>query len=115
MKCQGLTDKQVQFAKNFGDDAEALASSMAFMEQVQGLENQLNIFARAPEIEKEKVEVLEAKITEVRSAKGFFGYMFAGSKLDTIKSSVESLIGYRPQKTKVKNLLVKFRFGRAGE
>ena len=45
MKCQGLTDKQVQFAKNFGDDAEALASSMAFMEQVQGLENQLNIFA----------------------------------------------------------------------
>ena len=105
MKCQGLTDKQVQFAKNFGEDAEALASSMAFMEPVQGLENQLNIFARAPEIEKEKVEVLEAKITEVRSAKGFFGYMFAGSKLDTIKSSVESLIGYRPRKTKGEELI----------
>ena len=32
-KCQGLTDEEVEFVGNFGDDAEALAESMAFLER----------------------------------------------------------------------------------
>ena len=79
-KCQGLTDEEVEFVGNFGDDAEALAESMAFLETVKGLEKDFNVFNRAPEIDKEKVEALTDKINEVRASKGFFGYIFAAQR-----------------------------------
>ena len=43
------------------------------------MEKDFNVFNRAPEIDKEKVEALTDKINEIRASKAF-GYALAGQR-----------------------------------
>ena len=92
--CLSLDSDIKEFATNFGEDANGLSQAMEFVNLVRSLADKTKIFDAAPEIDISKLEVLQAKIKEVSSSKGFFGYMFAGTQIDVIKDSINQLIGY---------------------
>ena len=98
--CCKFDEDLIALIENFGDDANAIADGMAFVDLVQSKARETRIFLDAPEIDQVKLQALETKIGQVRSAKGIFGYTFSGSKLDAIKSDIFYLTGYRPKTSK---------------
>lgn len=92
--CMSLDSKIIDFAENFGEDIEDLKSPLEFILLVKDLAKKTKIFDDAPDIDISKLETLHAKIEEVKSSKGLFGYFFSGSKINLIKDSINQLIGY---------------------
>jgi superfamily I DNA and/or RNA helicase len=92
--CIKLDPKIIDFAKNFGEGIEDLKGPLEFIILVKDLANKTKIFDDAPDIDSTKLEKLRAKIEEVRSSKGLFGYFFSGSKINLIKESISQLTGY---------------------
>ena len=103
--CIQTPEAVISFSDNFGDNAESLGSAIEFILLVNKAASDTQIFESAPDISHTKLSVLKDKIKEIGEAKGIFGYLFSGSKLETIKSSIDSLIGYRPRKNKGDELI----------
>ena len=97
--CLLLDPDIIEFATNFDEDANGLAQAMAFVNLVQYMATQTRIFDDAPDIDSSKLSVLQAKIKEVGSSKGFFGYLFSGTRIQVIKDSINELIGYNPRES----------------
>lgn len=104
-QCISAPHELIGLAKNFGDDAGSLSTAINFVSLVKTSALKTKIFLDAPKINYSKLDALRGKIDEVRSAKGFFGYLFAGSKLEAIKNSIEQSIGYKPVKSKGEDIV----------
>ena len=89
-----------ELASEFGDDAESIYTCMNFINLVRELSAKTGIFQKAPKINYEKVEAIKKKISEVKASKGVFGYLFAGNKLEQIKSEILALVGFLPKSSK---------------
>ena len=107
--CLMADEELVALAENFGEDAGSLALAIDFIQTCKRLADKTGIFESAPDIDQSKLEALKQKIGEIREAKGVFGYLFAGSKLEDIKGSIDRLIGYRPRSNKAEEIISEVR------
>lgn len=94
-KTLNLDLRVIELAKKFGDDAFSLGNAIKFIISVHKNAKNSRIFIDAPKIDVSKLTALESKISEVKNAKGMFGYLFSGGKLSLIKKSVTELIGFK--------------------
>lgn len=92
-KVRGFSDEFIDFAAEFGDDAESLSSALKFSTFIKERASELNIFRDAPGVTSEHISKFEPWAKEVQDAKGVFGYLFSGKKLASIRDSIKSSIG----------------------
>lgn len=96
LKIRKNSPELFELAQKFGDEAISIANSLEFLKLVFETANNTGIFEIAPLIDDSKLDALNEKIREVKSSKGsIFGYLFSGSKLNLIKSSIYELIGFK--------------------
>lgn len=103
--CLELDDEVISISKNFGDGVNALSSGILFILRVKEKANSIKLFEKAPNMDADKIQVLEAKLKEVKDAKGVFGYLFSGSKLRNIKDDLRQSVGYSTNTSKGDALL----------
>lgn len=95
---------------SFGDDAKALGRAIGFINLVLNTAKSTGVFELAPRMSYEKIEALNDKITEIKNAKGLFGYLFSGNKLRQIKEDVQDLIGFRTRATSGNRIIAEMNY-----
>jgi superfamily I DNA and/or RNA helicase len=78
-----------------GEDTNSIVECYQFVAEVQRCEKLLKVFSDAPKITSDKLTVIDAKIKDIKQAKGIFGYFFSRKQLATIKSEVYESLGYQ--------------------
>ena len=76
-QCLDLDPKVVSIAENFGKDAEALSKALLFLFCVNEKSISTQLFKKAPKMDADKIEALEANLQAVKDAKKpIFAYSY---------------------------------------
>jgi len=92
--CRKFEPKFIEFSSNLGSDAEALSRSIELFRLIKDGAEKTKVFHDSPEMSFEKFQLLKEKLNELKSSRGFLGYLFAGKKINQIKEELFDAIGF---------------------
>ena len=93
--CRQFKPEFIEFSSNLGSDAEALSRSVELFRLIKDEAEKTRIFYDSPGMSFENVQLLKEKLIELKSSRGFFGYLFAGEKINQVKEELSDSIGFK--------------------
>lgn len=92
----GFPDSFINFSKRFDEEEAFLSEILGFILSVKKFVHSSTIFEILPKLRKDKIHLFQKYVARIRLAKGFFGYLFSGSKISQIKLELQNDFGWSP-------------------